>query len=70
MIEINNFGSKYVNGPTNNTAPEAHLTGQFSLEEQILNIHNFLIYRGGTQKPAVSKIERKHLVEKVKDYKE
>jgi hypothetical protein len=39
-------------------AAEARLVeGQFLLEEQTLNIDKFLMYRGGTRRPVVTKTE-------------
>jgi hypothetical protein len=42
-------------------AAEAHLAGQFLLEEQTLNIEKSLIYRTGTRRPTVSKTEGQNL---------
>jgi hypothetical protein len=40
-------------------AAEAHLAGQFLLEEQTLNIEKSLKYRTGTRKPTVPKQKSK-----------
>jgi hypothetical protein len=52
MVKISSFNSKYAPIPANN---EAHLRGQFLVEEHTLNVEMFLIYRAGTQRPTVYK---------------
>jgi hypothetical protein len=42
-------------------AAEAHLAGQFLLEEQTPNVEKSLIYRTGTRRPTVSKTEGQNL---------